>query len=58
MYDKYCDNCTTISGVSCDAKNCKHHTQDDKCTASNIKVENNSAVKKSETWCGTFTPCC
>jgi hypothetical protein len=54
MSDNRNCGCSTISGVSCGAKNCKYHTTEDKCSASSIKVENTSAMKKAETWCGTF----
>ena len=56
MSDKFgCNsNCETLSGVMCDVKNCKHHTPEGKCTAHSIRVENSSAMKKSETCCATF----
>ena len=57
MSDNFgCNSCDVISGVYCDAKNCKHHTENDRCTANSIKVENSSATSKSETCCGTFVP--
>ena len=59
MSDKYArgsNGCDTLNGVKCDVKNCKHHTPEDRCTASSIKVESSSAMNKTETWCGTFMP--
>ena len=40
-----------ITGVGCDVSN---------CTASQIKVQNDKATTKSETFCSTFCPrgCC
>lgn len=46
--------CGDIQGVSCDATNCKYNTTDCKCTAGSIKVKNEKAVTKGETYCGTF----
>lgn len=49
-----------ITGVGCDVTNCKYNTIDSKCSASEIKVKNEKATTKSETFCGTFCPrgCC
>ena len=49
-----------ITGVGCDATNCKYNTIDSKCSASNIKVKNEKATTKTETFCSTFCPrgCC
>lgn len=47
----------TLSGVMCDVKHCKHHTQDGHCSAHSIKVENSTAMRVSETCCSTFMPC-
>ncbi len=49
-----------ITGVGCDVTNCKYNTIDNKCAASKIKVQNDRATTKSETYCGTFCPrgCC
>jgi len=49
-------SCQGLTGVGCDVKNCKYHSNDDKCYANSITVESPSAVSKSETFCGTFTP--
>ena len=43
-------------GVGCDVTACKYNTIDCRCTASNIKVKNEKAETKSETYCGTFCP--
>ena len=56
MSDRFgCGSCDTINGVICDAKNCKHHTENDRCTANSIKVENSHAKSKTETCCATFS---
>ena len=49
-----------ITGVGCDVTNCKYNTIDNKCSASKIKVENERASSKGETYCSTFCPrgCC
>lgn len=49
-----------ITGVGCDVTTCKYNTIDNKCAASQIKVQNDRATTKSETYCGTFCPrgCC
>lgn len=51
---------SSITGVGCDATNCKYNTIDSKCSASHIKVQNERATTKTETFCGTFCPrgCC
>ncbi len=43
-----------ITGIKCEAKNCKHHTANDYCTAGHIQVECKDATTKSETFCKTF----
>ena len=43
-------------GVGCDVTSCKYNTIDCRCSASTIKVKNENAVTKGETYCGTFTP--
>ena len=45
-----------LSGVSCDVVNCKFHGSDNFCHADEIVVESANAVRKGETFCGTFTP--
>ena len=49
-----------LSGVGCDVTNCKYNTVDSRCCASHIKVQNEKASTKSETFCSTFCPrgCC
>ena len=49
-----------INGVNCDSTNCKYNTTDRKCTAGSIKVKNEKAVTKGETYCETFSQrgCC
>ena len=53
-------NHSEITGVGCDVSTCKYKTIDNKCAASQIKVQNERATTKSETFCGTFCPrgCC
>ena len=36
-----------ITGVGCDVSNCKYNTIDCKCSASQIKVQNDKATTKS-----------
>lgn len=43
-----------LYGVGCDVINCKYHGQDDFCHADCINVESHNAVRKTETFCGTF----
>lgn len=43
-------------GVGCDVTNCKYNTIDCKCSASQIKVVNDKATTKAETYCSTFCP--
>ncbi len=45
-----------LYGVNCDVANCKYHGHDNRCCADNIMVESPSALKKAETFCGTFAP--
>lgn len=44
------------TGVGCDVTNCKYNTRSKKCSASEIKVENEQASTKRETFCSTFCP--
>ena len=37
-----------ITGVGCDVSTCKYNTIDNKCAASQIKVQNERATTKSE----------
>lgn len=55
------NNCSTqTTGVGCDVTNCKYNTIDCRCSAAQIKVKNEKAMTKSETFCSTFCPrgCC
>ncbi|MGE4352674.1 MAG: DUF1540 domain-containing protein [Oscillospiraceae bacterium] len=45
-----------ITGVGCSVCNCTHHTEDGHCSASRINVQNESALRKAETFCSTFAP--
>ena len=53
-------NHSEITGVGCDVSTCKYNTIDNKGADSQIKVQNERATTKSETFCGTFCPrgCC
>ena len=44
-------NHSEITGVGCDVSTCKYNTIDNKCAASHIKVQNERATTKSETFC-------
>ena len=46
----------TLAGISCDAKNCVHHTEGDLCNAHGIKVGYYDACTTGETACKTFAP--
>ena len=46
----------TLYGVCCDVRHCKYHGHNDRCCADSISVEAPNAVKKAETFCGTFAP--
>ncbi|MBE6740148.1 MAG: DUF1540 domain-containing protein [Ruminococcaceae bacterium] len=43
-----------IQGILCDAKQCIHHTEDDRCCAGAIQVGYKSACECNETACTTF----
>ena len=45
-----------LCGVGCDVVNCKYHSTDNCCHADCIAVQSPSAMRKAETFCGTFTP--
>lgn len=45
-----------LYGVDCDVVHCKYHGHDNRCYADNIIVESPNALKKAETFCGTFSP--
>lgn len=44
----------TISNVKCSAKKCVYHGVNDICNAGNIKVANEEANSKTETFCSTY----
>ncbi len=51
------NNCKTekvICGISCDAKNCVHHVNGDRCDANCISVGYTDACNCTETACKTF----
>ncbi|MEG0777577.1 MAG: DUF1540 domain-containing protein [Oscillospiraceae bacterium] len=55
------NNAQCINGVDCHVTGCAYHTAGDCCCASEIKVANEKALKKAETFCSTFSPksgCC
>ncbi|MDL2274236.1 DUF1540 domain-containing protein [Oscillospiraceae bacterium OttesenSCG-928-G22] len=43
-----------INGISCTARNCIHHSENNCCTAGEIRVGTEYASEKAETICGTF----
>ena len=43
-----------LCGVSCDVVNCLYLGTDNHCHAQKINVESTNAVRKAETFCGTF----
>ncbi len=43
-----------LSAVGCDVINCRYHGKDNHCHADSIVVESHSAIRKAETFCGTF----
>ncbi len=43
-----------LPGVGCDVVSCKYHGTDGHCHAGSIVVESHSAIRKAETFCGTF----
>jgi hypothetical protein len=48
--------CEKLKGVGCGVVNCKFHSSDNYCHADQIKIESQNAMKKAETFCGTFSP--
>ena len=44
-----------LNGVFCDVINCRFHGKDNFCHAESIVVESSNAIRKGETFCGTFT---
>lgn len=45
-----------LHGVGCDVTSCIYHGKDDHCHAPSINVESKNALRKAETFCGTFEP--
>jgi len=45
-----------LPGVGCGVVNCRYHGTDNCCCAEKITVESRNAIRKTETFCGTFTP--
>ncbi len=43
-------------GVKCNVFGCEYNSSDYRCTADHIKVENEQAESKAETFCSTFRP--
>lgn len=48
---------SAVTCVGCDVHNCKFNdTSGQYCTATHIKVQNQNAINKGETFCDTFAP--
>lgn len=45
-----------LSGVGCNVTSCEFHGGDNYCHADCINVESHTAIRKAETFCGTFAP--
>lgn len=54
--DKTCAGGDKLCGVGCDVVNCRYHGMDNCCHADCITVESQNALRKAETFCGTFEP--
>lgn len=50
--------CSCVQNVDCRVKDCRYHTESDRCTAREITVSNESAQRKAETFCSTFENKC
>ena len=50
------NTCRSLSGVNCEATNCKYHHPGGQCSATGITVESPDADNKSDTFCNTFKP--
>ena len=46
--------CSCVQNVGCSVKDCKYHTENNICCAKSIKVSNESAQRKADTFCSTF----
>lgn len=53
MDEKHCGE-KTVRNVGCSVKECMYHTPSDVCCAHEIKVSNEQAKTKAETFCSTF----
>lgn len=49
-----CSGSDRLHGVGCDVTSCKFHGTDNCCHADQIQVESHNAIRKAETFCGTF----
>ena len=56
MSDKNNIRSEKLSGVGCDVVSCKYHGGDDCCHAECINIQSQNAIRKAETFCGTFSP--
>ena len=57
MSDKqYFDTGDKLGCVGCRVENCKYHGNDNFCHADAIYVGSEDAIRKAETYCGTFEP--
>ena len=45
-----------LYGVGCDVVSCKYHGHDNRCFADSINVGAPEAMRKTETFCATFSP--
>ena len=45
-----------LPGVGCDVTSCKYNTVDCRCCAEGIRVRNEKAETRAETYCSTFRP--
>jgi hypothetical protein len=44
-----------VQNVGCSVKDCIYHTPNNVCSAEHISVQNESAQRRAETFCGTFS---
>ena len=47
-------SCSCVQNVSCCVKDCKFHSENGTCGAGAIRVSNEKARRKAETFCSTF----
>ncbi len=43
-----------VKNVGCTVKDCRYHSEADRCRAEQITVSNEHAKNKAETFCSTF----